>query len=256
MVDVPLKKLRQGMIVAQSVYNSSGASYLSKGMSLTAKYIEKLKQLGVAGIHVVSTTPGEGLLPPDDVLRDETRAMAVKRVYDVFQQITKKGTIDPEPLTKASSTIVNDIIERKNNLVQLTDLRAHDMYTFAHSVNVAMLSALLATLLNFPKEKISELTLGALLHDLGKTVVPTIRNLILFAITPPPAAIAYWGLKYRRRQPLPLWRGNTTKKWTAAAIPTSVPEKIFTLTGALPPLPTCTTRLQANARIRRVMLLP
>ena len=173
MVDLPLKKLRQGMIVAQSVYNSSGASYLSKGMSLTSKYIEKLRQLGVGGIHVVSTTPGEGLVPPDDVLRDETRAMAVKRVYDVFQQITKKGTFDPEPLTKASSTIVNDIIERKSNLVQLTDLRAHDMYTFAHSVNVAMLSALLANLLGFSKEKISDLTMGALLHDLGKTVVPT-----------------------------------------------------------------------------------
>ena len=172
MVDLPLKKLRQGMVVAQSVYNSSGASYLSKGMSLTAKYIEKLRQLGVGGIHVVSTTAGEGLLPPDDVLRDETRAMAVKRVYDVFQQITKNGTIDPEPLTKASSTIVNDIMERKNNLVQLTDLRAHDMYTFAHSVNVAMLSALLATLLGFTKEKISELTLGALMHDLGKTIIP------------------------------------------------------------------------------------
>ena len=173
MVDLPLKRLRQGMIVAQSVYNSSGASYLSKGMSLTAKYIEKLRQLGVGGIHVVSTTPGEGLVPPDDVLRDETRAMAVKRVYDVFSQITQKGTFDPEPLTKASSTIVNDIIERKNNLVQLTDLRAHDMYTFAHSVNVAMLSALLANLLGYSKEKISELTLGALLHDLGKTAVPT-----------------------------------------------------------------------------------
>lgn len=172
MVDLPLKRLRQGMVVAQSVYNSSGASYLSKGMSLTTKYIEKLRQLGVGGIHVVSTMPGEGLVPPDDVLRDETRAMAVKRVYDVFQQITKKGTFETEPLTKASSTIVNDIMERKNNLVQLTDLRAHDMYTFAHSVNVAMLSALLATLLGFSKEKISDLTMGALLHDLGKTVVP------------------------------------------------------------------------------------
>ena len=171
MVDLPLKKLRDGMVVAQSVYNSSGASYLTKGMALTAKYIEKLRQLGVGGIHVVSTTPGEGVVPPDDVLRDETRAMAVKRVYDVFQQITKKGTFEAEPLTKASSTIVNDIMERKSNLVQLTDLRSHDMYTFAHSVNVAMLSALLATLMGFSKEKISDLTMGALLHDLGKTAV-------------------------------------------------------------------------------------
>ena len=172
MIDLPLRRLKPGMTIAQSVYNSSGASYLTKGMPLTKNYIEKLQQLGIQDMHVISTSTTKTFVPPDDVLEEKTRAMAVKRVYDVFEQIQSSGTIDPAPMMKASTSIVNDIMERKNNLVQLTDIRAHDMYTFAHSVNVAMLSTIMGVLCGFSKEKLSELTLNALLHDLGKIKIP------------------------------------------------------------------------------------
>ena len=172
MIDLPLKRLKKGMVMAQSVFNSSGGTYLSKGMRLTAAYIEKLRQLGIDNIHVLSTSTDVTLMPPEDVLQEKTRALAVKRIYDVFQQVTGSGTFETAPLEKASASIVNDIFDRKGNLVQLTDIRTHDMYTFAHSVNVAMLSSLLGVLIKLDKQKISELTLSAMLHDLGKIVVP------------------------------------------------------------------------------------
>ncbi len=173
MIDLSLNRVRPGMVMAQSVYNSSGANYLTKGMPLTQTYIEKLRQLGIEDIHVLSTSIDDmSPLPQEDVLQEKTRVMAVKRVYDVFQQIRQKGTLDLAPLEKASATIVNDVMNRRGNLVQLTDIRMHDMYTFAHSVNVAMLSSLIGVLCGFSEERLSELTFGALLHDLGKIVVP------------------------------------------------------------------------------------
>ncbi|MBQ1914580.1 MAG: HD-GYP domain-containing protein [Selenomonadaceae bacterium] len=169
MIDLPLNRLQPGMVMAQSVLNSSGASYLSRGQKLTTGYIERLRQMGVRAIHVSSTmTSGPKVPLPEDVLEERTRAIAVKRVYDMFQQINEKKTFDPVPLGKASESILNDIMTRKGNLVQLTDLRVHDMYTFAHSVNVAMLSSLLGVLCGLSKEQLSELTLGTMMHDLGK----------------------------------------------------------------------------------------
>ena len=173
MINLPLNRLKPGMVMAQSVLNSSGASYLSRGQQLTSNYIERLRQMGIRDIHVSSTlTAGPSVPPPEDVLQERTRAIAVKRVYDMFQQVSDNGTIDPVPLSKASAAIVNDITERRNNLVQLTDLRVHDMYTFAHSVNVAMLSSLLGVLVGLSEKELSELTLGALMHDLGKLDIP------------------------------------------------------------------------------------
>lgn len=174
MIDLPTNRLRPGMVVAQSIYNSSGASYITKGTALTKQYVDRLRMLGVEGIHVASTaTAGINVPVPEDVLSEETRAFAVKRVGDMFAQVSQEGTFELEPMMQASSTIVNDIMARRGNLVQLTDIRVHDMYTFAHSVNVATLSALIGVLVGLDNKMVSELVLGGLLHDLGKTMVPT-----------------------------------------------------------------------------------
>ena len=173
MINLPLSKIKPGMVTAQSIFNESGGSYLTKGMELTRTYIEKLQKLGVAGINVMAMDPNlPNIQPPEDVLQEKTRALAIKHVYTVFEDVRRKGTFDVGPLRAAAASIVNDVTVRRANLVQLTDLRTHDMYTFAHSVNVAMLSGILATLLGMDKEHIVELTLGALLHDLGKVAIP------------------------------------------------------------------------------------
>jgi len=172
MIDLPLKKLRPGMVTAQSIYNSSGASYLTKGTELTRQYIDKLSFLGINDLHVLSYSSEIQLMPPEDILSEKTRIMAIRRVCDVFSQIEKTGTFEFEPLAKAALAMVSDIATRNGNLVQLTDIRVHDEYTFAHSVNVAMLSGMLGKLAGLPETGVQELTMGALLHDLGKIIVP------------------------------------------------------------------------------------
>lgn len=172
MIDLPLKKLRPGMVTAQSIYNSSGASYLTKGTELTRQYIDKLCSLGINDLHVMGYSSEVKLLPPEEILSEKTRVMAIQRVYDVFTQVEETGTFEVGPLASAATAMVADIVTRNGNLVQLTDIRVHDEYTFAHSVNVAMLSGMLGRLAHLPEGQIQELTLGGLLHDLGKVIVP------------------------------------------------------------------------------------
>jgi len=172
MIDLPVKKLEPGMTLAQSVYNTNGVNYLTRGTQLTYKYIERLRQLGVGNIHVMSTAHDVPLRLPEDVLSERTRAAAVKRVYDAFQQVMTNGTFDMPPIAQAAAAIINDIMKRRGNLVQLTDIRIHDMYTFVHCVNVAMLSTMIGVLDGMRGRELSMLCIGALLHDLGKLVVP------------------------------------------------------------------------------------
>ena len=172
MIHIPIKKLKEGMITAQSIYNPLGASYLTKGVELNPKYIERLKKSGLDGVTVTSLDPKLKLAPPADIVQEKTRISAIHNVATAFQNVEDHGTLDPKPLQDISETILLDIIEQRRNLVQLTDIRLHDTYTFAHSVNVAILSALLGVLQKLPKEDLLKLTLGGLLHDLGKITVP------------------------------------------------------------------------------------
>ena len=172
MIHIPIKKLKNGMITAQSIYNPLGASYLTKGMELSPTYIERLEKAGFEGVTVTSMDPKLKLAPPDDIVQEKTRISAIQNVATAFHSVEENGTFDPAPLQGISENILQDIIAQQKNLVQLTDIRLHDTYTFAHSVNVAILSSLLGVLLKLSREEQLKLTLGGLLHDIGKVTVP------------------------------------------------------------------------------------
>lgn len=54
----------------------------------------------------------------------------------------------------------------------LEKFKQHDYGTFVHSVNVALLAAIMGMRLGYKKKRLKYLTLGALLHDVGKLRVP------------------------------------------------------------------------------------
>ncbi len=107
----------------------------------------------------------------EDVVQETTREDAIERMSTTFRAVEESGQLDAVALQKIADSIMMDVIDRKENLLQLTDIRLHDKYTFAHSVNVAIISAMIGGLLKLPKDELSILTLGGLLHDLGKIKV-------------------------------------------------------------------------------------
>lgn len=156
------------MVLGQSLFNTAGGSYLVKGQPVTIDYIRRLHQLGIQSVTVTSMDPNHKFAPPPDVIEEKTRVNAISTVYNTFQSIEENGTLDVPSLQKVTDSIVFDLFNNHDNLVQLTDIRTHDAYTFAHSVNVAVLSAMMGMLCHLPKEELSIITLGGLLHDLGK----------------------------------------------------------------------------------------
>ena len=172
MIRLPIKKLKPGMIIAQSIYNRRGASYLVKGRPLTSEYIARLGKLQLPSVTVTSSDPRFQLPPPEDIVQENTRIHAIETIYSSFQSIEKTGSLDVAALQSVTDNMVLDIIERRHNLVQLTDIRLHDTYTFAHSVNVAILSAMLGVLKGYNQKDLQLLTMGAMLHDVGKIDTP------------------------------------------------------------------------------------
>ena len=68
--------------------------------------------------------------------------------------------------------IVDQVLESGTLSLDLTDLRCFDGYTYAHSVNVAMLSCIIGFGQKMNGEALEQLVMAGLLHDLGKLVIP------------------------------------------------------------------------------------
>ena len=173
MIRLKPNQLKTGMVTAQSIFNEKGAPFLVRGTPLTDRYIYRLRQLSVPELHVTSLSSNFQLPPPPDIVEERTRVQAVDNVAETFREAEENGRFDMTRLEKCADFLVRDIMAKKKNLVQITDIRLHDSYTFSHSVNVAVLSTMLGDLCGYSKRKLQIITLGGLLHDIGKLAVPT-----------------------------------------------------------------------------------
>lgn len=93
----------------------------------------------------------------------------VKSFYENPNSITAE-TINT---TKSiAGRIADEVTRDPQILMQISMLKAFDNYTFSHAVHVAVYASTLANFLKMPQDKIQELCLAALLHDIGKVDVP------------------------------------------------------------------------------------
>jgi len=139
----------------------------------------KLDQLQIEKIVPVRHGSGEEGEIAIDNKKDSTRATARKTffsaigaVQDTINQARNTHTINVAKTKRVVQELINRIIEDESALVELTSLRSFDDYTYVHSVNVCVLALVLGYHLGLDRKMLSNLGVGSLLHDIGKTKLP------------------------------------------------------------------------------------
>jgi len=173
---LPVGFLQPGMVVARSVYTADGMLLIKSGKELKPAYITHLCELGVSSVYV------EDMLIPDveieDIIPEKIRVSAIKVVKQQLTVLARTGSegnpvIDQEKMKKTVADLISSLLVSKDVVVNLSDIRTVDDYTFCHSVNVCVLSLLTAISLKCAKGDLELLGIGALLHDIGKVRVPS-----------------------------------------------------------------------------------
>lgn len=169
MILISIDNLIEGMIVAKPVFRGNGSILLNEGMEIKSNYIDKLKEIGIEKIYIREiTTP---FINIDDVIRDKTKQECLFAVNSTFETISLSTELDIDKIKGIVSSMVNDLIQHKDILVNLATIRAVDDYTFGHSLNVGVLSMITGISLGYTKNELLDLGTGAILHDIGKTMV-------------------------------------------------------------------------------------
>lgn len=102
----------------------------------------------------------------------QLRGEAQQIVRNMMGDIRLGKQIELEKVEPLVENIVSSIFRKADALLPLLHLKDHDDYTFLHSVSVCALLTSFARTLDLPKEVIKEISIGALLHDVGKAKVP------------------------------------------------------------------------------------
>lgn len=187
---LPITYVKEGSILGKHIYDEEGRILLKKGVSVSNKLKSRIKELGINSVYIDDDYSDVEL---EDVIRPEIRNKAISSVRQAFDHFEKfnnhlSNNLIPNKnmekrltserdaginfLNKVSEEIIDEILSNKNIIVNLVDIKSQDTYTLQHCINVAVLSLVLGVALKLNKQELRDLCLGALLHDIGKTLVP------------------------------------------------------------------------------------
>lgn len=163
--------LREGMIIAKPVYDAKGRLLLAEGIVLNETFIRRLSEMGIGSLYI-----DDGIFTGDldarEMISQQTRMRSVKLMKDTFHSVKHRGWIDIRAVSKTIEEIIEEVVGDYGTLVNYYDIRTYDDHTFKHSVDVCVFSLLAGITLGLNKEKLRELGIGALLHDIGKVRIP------------------------------------------------------------------------------------
>jgi len=175
---VSLKFVKPRMRLAKTIFSSDGRILLAAGIELNERYIQRLRELGISGAYVEDGITDDILI--EDIVSDKTRIEAMHSIRNIMEEIDIEKCVDEEAKERIKidvardtvSKILDDLSLNRELIVSLLDLRTYNDYTFAHSVNVTILSLVLGTALSLNELEIKDLGVGTLLHDIGMARIP------------------------------------------------------------------------------------
>lgn len=154
------------MVVARTIIDSDGRVLLRSGIQLTENYIEKLRSIGLHSIYIRDALNSVEIR---DVINEETRLETIRVIKENFRALEAQHKLNLRAVKAMVDQIIDELLADMTVLVNLNDIRTFDDYTFAHSVNVAVLSIMTGITLGYHDLQLKELGVGAILHDIGKT---------------------------------------------------------------------------------------
>src|SRR5262245_44229434 len=149
---------------------------------IAERLVEMVREANINGVAPIPAVE----LDADDLVKDledrkeNTERGRAKRVFWRAVLGTKKivlrahqtGRPDLRQAKRLVQPVVDSIMHHEYSVVGLTALRDHDEYTYAHCVNVCVLSIGMGPALGLPRPELAERGVAALPHDIGKIAVP------------------------------------------------------------------------------------
>ncbi|MCR5651883.1 MAG: HD domain-containing protein [Lachnospiraceae bacterium] len=170
MLFIRQENLKVGMRLAKPIYNKKGVLLYERDSKLTSQGIESVKNFGIIGLYILE--PAEPVPPmTEDDIEFERFQMVSSFIIQDELKVIKENHKQSQLQTLTASVIKGyGRLDRKINFVQ--NLRSKEDKLAKHSLNVAMLTAMITHKLNVKLSEQNDCVVAAIVHDIGKLDVP------------------------------------------------------------------------------------
>jgi putative nucleotidyltransferase with HDIG domain len=165
-----IDRVKEGEVLGKSIFTNDGSVLLRVGVKLNDGYIKKLKELGVFYVYVDDERLEDVSI--EDVRLEELKQTTIKNMSRIIKNINNGNSNQTKQSLKVVGELVDYIVELGDVNKSLYDIKTHDNYTYLHSVDTGIMAAFLGLSMGLNEHKLKELTVSAILHDIGKNKVP------------------------------------------------------------------------------------
>lgn len=175
---ISIDVLKEGMVLGRTIWNEAGHPLLKKDVVINDRIIQRLQQLNMHYLYI-NDDISEGI-EVEETVPPAMRNKVITTIKDSFQSIDGCNPVNTSYiLDQQSKTIVSIVDEllsavtgNDEILTILTDAYLFDEYLYQHSFQVTLYSIAIAKELGYSAEDLRLIGIGALLHDVGKLMVP------------------------------------------------------------------------------------
>jgi putative nucleotidyltransferase with HDIG domain len=153
-----------GRILKKNVYAKNGRLLMAKGVRMNERQIRYLQQRNIV------LTPDFFDEDHEEKWRKEQYLHTANRVRLLFQQVAEAKLPPLLEFHKVFYPLFREYVKHSRFLLEIYELEGTDDYTYRHSINVGIVSGLIAKLTG--NSNVGNIALAGLLHDIGKLKIP------------------------------------------------------------------------------------
>ncbi len=158
-----INELKEHDILARDVMADNYNVFLYKNTILNKKYIEKLKELNISYVYIQDNIPEEEVA----VLKKEIEEKSRSKVKEIILKHTYNSGNELQEISKTADNIIVNILEEEEVIENIYDIKERSADIYTHSISICVLATLVALKLGLDKERVHDIGVGCLLHDLG-----------------------------------------------------------------------------------------
>ncbi|NLT93931.1 MAG: HD domain-containing protein [Clostridia bacterium] len=166
---IEISNLKVGQKLARTIYDDVGRVLLYKGTIIKRNYIKRLQELGIPFVYVEDELVGP--LEVEELLHDSVRIQSVKIIRETVEKAKISKEIDIRKVSEIVNKILDDIFASPSLLVTFQEITSKNLHFYNHCVSVAVLAIITGMVLRLDQLKLKNLGMGAILHDIGKSLV-------------------------------------------------------------------------------------
>ena len=158
-----INELKEQDILAKDVMADNYTVFLYKNTILNKNYIEKLKNLNIPYVYIQDDISEEEIV----VLKKEIEEKSRSKVKEVILKHSYNNGNELKVLSDTADNIISNILEEEEVIENIYDIKERSADVYMHSISICVLATLVALKLGLDKERVHDIGVGCLLHDLG-----------------------------------------------------------------------------------------